>query len=68
MGGRLKDKVCVITGGATGMGGVASNLFAAEGAKVVIGDLKEEEGGQTPSIVRGSHVSSLRIKCNTDSR
>src|SRR5436190_19412429 len=43
MSERLKDKVCVITGGATGMGGVASRLFAKEGAKVVIGDLKEAD-------------------------
>lgn len=43
MSARLKNKVCVITGGATGMGGVASRLFSDEGASVVIGDLKEKE-------------------------
>lgn len=40
---RLKNKVCVITGGATGMGSVASSLFAQEGASVVLGDIKEKE-------------------------
>jgi len=44
---RLKDKVVVVTGGASGIGRAISILFAQEGAKVVIGDLTEEvlEGG-----------------------
>ncbi len=37
--GRLAGKIAIISGGATGMGGAASSLFAAEGAKVAIIDL-----------------------------
>ncbi len=37
--GRLAGKIAIISGGATGMGGAASALFAAEGAKVAIIDL-----------------------------
>ena len=36
---RLQDKVSIITGGASGMGRVAAQMFAAEGAKVVVADV-----------------------------
>ena len=35
MAGRLRDRVCVITGAASGIGAATANLFAAEGATVV---------------------------------
>jgi NAD(P)-dependent dehydrogenase (short-subunit alcohol dehydrogenase family) len=38
---RLKDKVVIITGGGSGMGKAASELFAEEGAKVIIADYEE---------------------------
>jgi len=42
--GRLDGKVALITGGASGMGMVASKLFAAEGAMVVLTDLADDAG------------------------
>jgi NAD(P)-dependent dehydrogenase (short-subunit alcohol dehydrogenase family) len=45
MAARLEDKVCVITGTASGIGAESARLFAAEGAKVVGIDLSTEAEG-----------------------
>jgi 3alpha(or 20beta)-hydroxysteroid dehydrogenase len=42
--GTLDDKVVIITGGARGMGAAHARHFVAEGARVLIGDLLDEDG------------------------
>lgn len=52
MTGRLAGKVAIISGGATGMGGAASKLFAAEGAKVGIIDRNPVASAETVKAIR----------------
>jgi len=50
MAGRLEDKVCVITGTASGIGAESARLFAAEGAMVVGIDLDAEQAAGALTI------------------
>jgi NAD(P)-dependent dehydrogenase (short-subunit alcohol dehydrogenase family) len=51
---RLKGKIAIISGGATGMGGAASRLFAQEGAKVAIIDRNGDAAAQTVADIRAA--------------
>ncbi len=51
---RLEGKVALITGGASGMGKVASSMFAAEGARVVLTDVSDEAGEAVASSIQGA--------------
>jgi 3alpha(or 20beta)-hydroxysteroid dehydrogenase len=42
--GRVEGKSAIITGGSRGMGAAHARLLVAEGARVVIGDILDEEG------------------------
>ena len=41
---RLENKVAIISGGSRGMGAFEAELFVQEGAKVVVGDVRDDEG------------------------
>lgn len=48
---RLEGKVAIITGAGSGMGRVAAQLFAAEGARIVVAEFDEGAGNQTVESV-----------------
>ena len=48
---RLDGKVAVITGAGSGMGRVAAQMFAAEGARVVVAEFDERAGNETVASV-----------------
>ncbi len=67
MSKRLDGKVALISGGATGMGGASSRLFAAEGAKVVIVDLNLDEANKTVADIKRAGGEAVAIKADVSS-
>jgi 3alpha(or 20beta)-hydroxysteroid dehydrogenase len=58
--GRVEEKVALISGAARGMGASHARLLIAEGAKVVIGDILDDEGkslaGELGAAARYVHL------------
>lgn len=64
--GQLKNKVALVTGGASGIGKAIVELFIREGAKVVVADLNEKAGnemvnslGSNAHFVKANAASSV---------
>ena len=51
---RLDGKVTIITGGGSGMGKTAAEMFAKEGARVVVSDVSEKAGEGVVAAVRAA--------------
>lgn len=59
---RLADKVTIITGAGGGMGRVAAETFAREGAKVVVAEYGEAAGNETVEIIRATGGEATFVK------
>jgi NAD(P)-dependent dehydrogenase (short-subunit alcohol dehydrogenase family) len=59
---RLQDKVAIITGAGGGMGRVAADLFAREGAKVVVAEFGEAAGQETVAQVEQAGGAATFVK------
>jgi len=62
---RLKDKVAIITGAASGFGAETARMYVAEGAKVAIGDINEE-GAKAVAASLGD--AAIALKCDVSNR
>ena len=65
---RLEGKVAIITGGARGQGATEARMFAREGARVVIGDIRDELGMQVEAEIRelGGEAVYLHLDVTSD--
>jgi NAD(P)-dependent dehydrogenase (short-subunit alcohol dehydrogenase family) len=64
---RLKDKVAIITGGGGGMGRVAAQMFASEGARVVVAEYSETAGAETVDMVSAAGGEATFVKTDVSS-
>ncbi|MDI3314815.1 MAG: glucose 1-dehydrogenase [Mycobacterium sp.] len=69
MADRLQGKVALITGAARGQGAAEARLFAAEGARLVIGDVREDDVYALRDELAGSNreVYAMRLDVTRES-
>ena len=65
--GKLDDKVALISGGARGQGAAEVKLFAEEGAKVVFGDVRDDEGKQVEAELQELGLDAVFIHLDVTS-
>lgn len=61
---KLENKTAIVTGAASGMGKSIALLFAAEGANVVVADLKQEAIAEVVNAIQGLGGKAIGIECN----
>ena len=62
MANRLQGKVAAITGAGMGLGQAVATLFASEGARVVVGEIKGEEGRETVSRIQTQGGEAILVQ------
>lgn len=62
MAGIMEGKVVIITGAASGIGRATSQIFAREGARVIIADVNEKGGEETLGMINKQGHQGLFVK------
>lgn len=65
--GDLKDKVCVITGGGSGIGRALAQRFAAAGMRIAVGDIEAAALDATVAELGGDRDRVLGVRCDVRS-
>lgn len=61
---RLADKVAIITGAGGGMGRVAAEMFAREGARVVVAEYSEAAGNETVERIQAAGGQATFVRAD----
>ena len=61
---RFQDKVCLVTGGGSGIGRAACERFVTEGGRVVVVDLNDEHGADAVKAIVASGGHAIFAKAN----
>jgi NAD(P)-dependent dehydrogenase (short-subunit alcohol dehydrogenase family) len=59
---RLEGKVAIITGGGSGIGRATAEVFAREGAKVVVADYNADTGRETVQVIKDAGGEALFVE------
>ncbi len=65
--GKLDGKVALISGGGRGQGAAEAETFCREGAKVVFGDIRDDEGRKIEAAVRAGGFEATYVHLDVTS-